>query len=155
MFLKNKIFVMQLLILIFFSACMMIRPLEIKESPQIQVKDISFTAIKLSLTVKVRNPNFFPIKIGKSQLQLEMDKIPLGEISLPEKTKLLPYISRELQIPVQVGLSGVMPKVLAIITTSDKLTLSLRVKGNTSVRGLFMSKNMEIDSVFEIKFRNK
>ncbi|MBN2664677.1 MAG: LEA type 2 family protein [Bacteroidales bacterium] len=102
------------------------------------------------LFVEVDNPNFYPIKIVESDIDVYVDNTHLGKIKGIHKIKIPSKGPSIVEIPVKVNIADIIFNVGNIFDLVKNQQTELRISGTITAKALFIKKTIQIDEVSEI-----
>jgi LEA14-like dessication related protein len=99
----------------------------------------------INLTIKLNNPNFFPINISESDLDIYMDGTHLGLINSDLNVKLAANSESVVEIPIEVNILDLIFNVPNIWSLFKAEEVTFRFKGTITGKTIIGQKEFEID----------
>lgn len=135
-------FFLALLFSISINGCITYKPVSIKEIKSVELLNNDISSGKLSLSLRVANPNNYPIKIKKYDLHGYLNNQDLGPVLVDEKTVL----KRNSEEDYRLTLSPDVEKILEVLPSLVfKGSGEIALKGSVKVKALFLSRKFNIN----------
>lgn len=135
------------------QSCVVFKDLEYKGIESYSVDNISMTGIKLTLNVKISNPNWFKIKAKGGSLVVKANNMDLGTFSLTDevvlKKKSEGVVNVKIESKFKSLLGGGIMGLLSMATNGGKVDIN--IEGHIRASALGMSKNIPISTTETIE----
>lgn len=135
------------------QSCVVFKDLEYKGIESYSVDNISMTGIKLTLNVKISNPNWFKIKAKGGSLVVKANNMDLGTFSLTDevvlKKKSEGVVNVKIESKFKSLLGGGIMGLLSMATNGGKVDIN--IEGHIKASALGMSKNIPISTTETIE----
>lgn len=133
-----------ILMLIFLTGCY-------KQVDFVGLKSASYSNTNsngnILLYVEVDNPNFYPIKIVESDLDIYINNNHLGKIKGTHKIKISSKGTSIVEIPIKINVADVIFNVGNIFDLVKNEDTELRISGSITAKALFIKKIIQIDEI--------
>ncbi|NNE56243.1 MAG: LEA type 2 family protein [Flavobacteriales bacterium] len=70
------------------SSCSMYKEVEVQDITDVRVMEFSEEKVSAEVDLKVKNPNWYGVKLVKSEVYLELNGAHVGDMKLQEKVKI-------------------------------------------------------------------
>ncbi|HYG37576.1 MAG TPA: LEA type 2 family protein [Cytophagales bacterium] len=153
---QNKTFIpLYLSIILFFgftlNGCITYKPVQIKEIQSIEPANNDILSGKLIVNLRVANPNNYPIKVKKYDLNAFVNNTNLGRIEAGKKIVLKGNSDRSYQLTF-------VPDMHQVINILPSLVLKgsgvVALKGNVRIKSLFLSRTFSVDLKKKVSARD-
>lgn len=142
-----------LCLILSMQSCVVFKDLEYKGIESYSVDNISMTGIKLTLNVKISNPNWFKIKAKGGSLVVKANNMDLGTFSLTDevvlKKKSEGVVNVKIESKFKSLLGGGIMGLLSMATNGGKVDIN--IEGHIRASALGMSKNIPISTTETIE----
>lgn len=142
-----------LCLILSMQSCVVFKDLEYKGIESYSVDNISMTGIKLTLNVKISNPNWFKIKAKGGSLVVKANNMDLGTFSLTDevvlKKKSEGVVNVKIESKFKSLLGGGIMGLLSMATNGGKVDIN--IEGHIKASALGMSKNIPISTTETIE----
>lgn len=140
-------------LIISMQSCVVFKDLEYKGIENYTVDEVSMSGIKLTLNVKISNPNWFKIKAKGGSLVVKANDMDLGTFSLSDevilKKKSEGVVKVKIESKFKSLLGGGLMGILSMATNGGKMNLN--IEGHIKASALGMSKNIPISTTETIE----
>jgi LEA14-like dessication related protein len=140
-------------LVIILQSCIAFKDLEYKGIDSYKVEEISMSGLKLSLSVKIENPNWFNIKAKGGEIDVKLGGNSLGkfslidEVILPKKSDGIVTVRIESKFKSLLG--GGMIGIMSMLRSGGETEIELN--GYIKARALGVVKKIPISSKEKIK----
>jgi LEA14-like dessication related protein len=139
-----------------FSSCSLYEDVEF-----LGVQDYSFaqmegSQIKASITFKINNPNFYSIKLKKSDFEIFLDNDKLGSASMLEDMKIIKKKEGEYTLNLAMQESELKNSIIPLLKKAfSKKTVTFRIKGRVKAKvwGV-LGKKFDINEAEEVSIQD-
>jgi|TARA_B100000795_G_C22788410_1_gene435731 LEA14-like dessication related protein len=140
-------------IVFLLQSCIAFKDLEYKGIDSYEVEEISMSGVKLSLSVKIENPNWFKIKARGGEIDVKLGGNSLGkfmladEVILPKKSDgvILVRVESKFKSFLGGGLIGIM----SMIQNGGEVEIEL--EGHIKAHALGVTKKIPISTKEKIR----
>lgn len=137
-----------LFISVLLSSCSSFRQPEFRGSEGVKFEERDGNKIKLTAGVKIYNPNWFGVKIKRSNLDVYVENQYMGKVYLEKKVKLKAKRESSLIFPILFEMEdGAM---LTVLRYAKAENVSIRFTGKAKAGIFIFSKKFEIDQTKKI-----
>lgn len=135
------------------QSCVAFKDLEYKGIDSYKVEEISMSGVKLSLSVKIENPNWFKIKARGGEIDVKLGGNSLGKFSLMDEV-ILPkksdgVITVRIESKFKSLLGGGLIGIMSMIRSGGETEIEL--KGHIKAHALGITKKIPISSKEKIE----
>jgi LEA14-like dessication related protein len=149
--LPKRTLLFPVLLLFMISSCAVQAP-EFMGSEGFKMEKMDGKEIRFTAGIKVKNPNWFGIKIKKSMLDVYVEDQLMGQVQLEKKVKLKAKRENSLTLPLKAILEdGAM---ITMMRYASKENVNVRIKGKVKGGIWIFSKKIEIDEKRQVSGRN-
>lgn len=142
-----------IVLILSMQSCVVFKDLEYKGIENYTVDEVSMSGIKLTLNVKISNPNWFKIKAKGGALAIKANDISLGTFSLSDEVVLEKKSEGVVKVKIESKfkslLSGGLMGILSMATSGGKMDLN--IEGHIKASALGMTKNIPISTTETIQ----
>ncbi len=135
-----------------FNSCAMYKIVDIGSVSDVDFKGIKNNIISLDISLPIKNPNLYSIKIKSVNLDLYVNDKLFGKIKNNNNIKFAAKSNNTYSLPVDVEMKSVLSGALQMINLSNSKNIKVRIKGNVKARGLIFVKKIEVDENSIIEF---
>jgi LEA14-like dessication related protein len=135
-------------VIISLQSCLAFKDLKFKGINNYKVGEFSLSGIKLNLSVKLENPNWFAIKAKGGEVHIKANEVSLGSfkiakaVKIPKKSNGIVNIEIESKFKNILG-SGVM-SLISILSNGGKF--KIEIDGFVKASALGISKKVKIST---------
>jgi LEA14-like dessication related protein len=135
-------------VIISLQSCLAFKDLKFKGINNCKVGEFSLSGIKLNLSVKLENPNWFAIKAKGGEVHIKANEVSLGSfkiaraVKIPKKSNGIVNIEIESKFKNILG-SGVM-SLISILSNGGKF--KIEIDGFVKASALGISKKVKIST---------
>lgn len=135
-----------LLLVIVMSSCNIYKDLEVSEVRDLRLTEMSREGVKAEIDVDIYNPNFYNVKLVKSDVDLFLNDKPVGKVLLSEKLVIEKKKEQLYTIVVYSDLEDLGSSFMEMLI-SAMLFKKIHVKADGELRGkaLFIGRNVGIN----------
>jgi len=146
---RSSLFVtLSLLTVLLFSSCRsMLNEVEVSDIRSFEVKKIEGNLVRLNLSVQVKNPNLFPIKLSKGDFRLHNGEKLVAKLSQPEMLTLRARTDSLYLMPVDVELVDPMNGILSVLRLFAGGTSRFTLQGEAVVRSRFVRRTLSVEGL--------
>ena len=124
-----------LLMMITLSSCTLYEDVEFLGVQDYGFERIENSQIKASITFKINNPNFYSIKLKKSDFELFLDDDLLGKAEMLESLKIKKKTEGEYTLYLALDESELKKSVVPLLKKAfSKKTITFRIKGKAHAK---------------------
>tara|TARA_B110000211_G_scaffold234601_1_gene305035 strand:- start:4036 stop:4497 length:462 start_codon:yes stop_codon:yes gene_type:complete len=140
-------------LIVLLQSCIAFKDLEYKGIDSYKVEEISMKGLKLSLSVKIENPNWFNIKAKGGEIDVKLGGNSLGkfslidEVILPKKSDGIVTVRIESKFKSLLG--GGIIGIMSMLRSGGETEIELN--GYIKARALGVVKKIPISSKEKIK----
>jgi LEA14-like dessication related protein len=149
---RSKLSVLFLLVIL-LQSCIVFKDLEYKGIDSYKVEEISMSGFKLSLSIKIENPNWFNIKAKGGEIDVKLGGNSLGKFSLIDEV-ILPkrsdgVVTVRIESKFKSLLGGGIIGIMSLLRSGGETEIEL--DGYVKARALGVVKKVPISSKEKIK----
>jgi LEA14-like dessication related protein len=132
-----------------FFGCKTPQALVYQDVKHIALQKASLQEVKLSGDVQLYNPNNFAVKLKKADIDVYVNAIHAGKVSVAQKTLIARRDTFLLPVVVAVDMKNVLPNALQLLVNKD---IMLRLTGaiKAGKHGVYISVPVNYDSKLDI-----
>lgn len=124
------------------NGCITYKPIQIKEIRSVEPVNNDFSSGKFILSLRVANPNNYPIKIKKYNLHAFLNNNDLGQVEVGEKIVLRKNSDEDYSLTFSPDVQKIMDVLPTLIFKGSG---DVALKGSVKVKALFLSKSFDVD----------
>lgn len=145
---RNKVssLILPLIAVLLFSACSIIKPVEILEINNFKVADDKSRGLSINATLKLFNPNRVNLTLNHSDIDVYAEGIYLGKVLIPEKTLIPGKQSFDVHFSLAVSLPNLLTAGKQVLAKFKTGSFELSFKGKLNVSYRSFTKEFLIDS---------
>ncbi len=120
---------------LFFASCATLKQPEFVSYEGVKMGKIDVKQVSFTLSLKLKNPNSYALKVKKNELSLSIDAGKIGTITLDKQVKLPRKKETIVDLPLRVSLEkGALLRMMTFnLQDSIKLNLDGDVRGGISI----------------------
>jgi LEA14-like dessication related protein len=142
-----------LLILLSFSSCFTIKPLEFKRTENIS-SSRSDTAFEMTFDLAMHNPNNVSIRLSKLETEVTIDDLPLGKAGLKNQVRLTRNSDFSLPVSAHASLLDLLNlSGIGLNLYLGKQSATATIKGNMTLKKFIFSRKIQFE--YKEKIDNK
>jgi len=130
---------------ILLSGCLNYEDIKIIKINEVNYEELKGGVLKLAITARVDNPNFFDVKITDANMVLQIQDRVLGNVSQVEKVTLSGRSEKDYTIRVSIELKEMLTNALSTYRTLMNDPKSLNLSGTVHVKSFLYSKTLKVD----------
>lgn len=124
-------------------SCIPFKPVEVTEISSVNFEKASITSPQIDVTLKIKNPNFYKIKVKDINLEGFVSGQSLGRVGVDTKDVFIPKKSEEkYTITLKADVAKVLAALPSVMFTQSAI---VGLKGNIEVKALLFKKKVPID----------
>jgi LEA14-like dessication related protein len=131
-----------LLFALFLSGCKSFQPVEVGKPTDLRVASISGSKVNLKISVPIKNPNIYSIRVTHIQASAYINKAKVGEITNRENIRLDSRSDEIHDLKLDVDISSLFSTGLNITGIMKKGEVDFSIKGDLTTRTLFYQKTV-------------
>ena len=139
-----------LLTSLLFTSCIEYEDVEFLGVENYSIDKVSSDDVKITLHMKIENPNTYNIKVKKSILNLYLNDKKLGKAIMQEDVKLMKKSTEVHQIAVVATVKDLSKGLLSSLGMLFGKTADLRIQGDVKAKAFGIGKTFEVDFTQEI-----
>jgi len=129
-------------ILLLTGACASFQPVEVGEPSNLEVSSLSGSKVHLKISLPIKNPNIYRIKVTRIRADAFINESKAGEITSTEKISL-PARSDELhRLKLDVNFSDLLDSGISVIEIMRKGKLDMKIQGSLTTRSFLYKKEI-------------
>lgn len=143
--------VFALVAMVLLHSCTLYKEVEVLEVYNVEVKEFSQELVEVEVELLVDNPNWYKIKIIKSDLDLLLNSKDIGTLELAKKV-VVPKKSKSVQkISIYTDYDDLKENFLKnVLTLLFARKTEFQATGYVKAKGLFIAKKIPVDVKQEI-----
>ena len=134
-----------LFILIAFSFCSCLRPVEFIGISGFNVTEVKKEYVQLEVLAKIKNPNSFQFKIVDSDLHLKVNHADLGPVENLNKVIIPGNSEQNHKFVFKVQMGKLKSQILQLVSSFLHQKFDIELTGDIKVRWLIFSKRIPIN----------
>jgi len=143
-----------LMVILSAAACKPLDPVEVGQPKDLKLAGLSDQQVNLHLSVPIRNPNFYRIKVTQIRATAYINDSKAGNISNQEIIKLPANSDQVHQLKLMVSFSDLLESGLSAMEIIRKGALDLKLEGNLTVRSFLYKKDVPFTRNKTLKLNN-
>ncbi|MGE4568647.1 MAG: LEA type 2 family protein [Bacteroidales bacterium] len=137
-----------LLLALLFSSCRsMLNEVEVSDIRSFEVKKMEGNLLRLDLSVQVKNPNYFSMKLSKGDFRLHNGDKLVAKLSQPEMLTLRARSDSLYVMPVDVELVDPMSGILSVLRMFAGGTSRFTLQGQAVVKSRFVRRTLSVEGL--------
>lgn len=137
-----------LLIALLFSSCRsMLNEVEVSDIRSFEVKKMEGNLLRLDLSVQVKNPNYFSMKLSKGDFRLHNGEKLVAKLTQPEMLTLRARSDSLYIMPVDVELVDPMSGILSVLRMFAGGTSRFTLQGQAVVKSRFVRRTLSVEGL--------
>jgi LEA14-like dessication related protein len=145
--------ILPLIAVLLFSACSIIKPVEILEISNFKVADDKSRGISINASLKLFNPNRVNLTLNHSDIDVYAEGIYLGKVLIPEKTIIPGKQSFDVHFSLAISLPNLLTAGRQVINKFKTGAFDLSFKGKLNVSYRSFTKEFIVDSSQTVKLK--
>lgn len=138
------------------TSCVTYKDVEFVSFDTISIENLSFTGVDVGVTVTIKNPNNYKIKIVDSDIDLFIGDNNLGKIVVPEKLVFDRKVEKQQTFVVETGLSKISKSaIFSLMAILNKEGVRVKAKGTFKAKAFAVGKTFLIDFEDDVKMEGK
>lgn len=128
------------------TSCTSLQPITIQKINGAQLGKISLKGIQAKISADVLNPNKIGLNIYKASLNVKINNIDLGVVTIPDKIKIKPNGNHPCDFTANADFPALtMPLVTQAMALKDAKSVNVEIKGTVTVGKFLIRKTFPID----------
>lgn len=141
----KRLFYLGFVAVIAMSSCTMYQDVEVLEVNDVRVTEFSNEVIRAEVDLKVKNPNWYAIRLTKSEVDLTVNENELGKLNLGEKVKLAPKAVSYNTLKVEADYEDISGNFLQnMLGLIFKPKIDFKAEGYIKAKALIFGKKVPI-----------
>lgn len=129
-----------LVFLISAGSCQITQPVEVGEPTDLKIESMTGQTVKIKISLPIKNPNIFRIKVTRIQADALINDVKAGEITSQEAIKLSAGTNKVHDLRLKVKLSELIGSGLPVMEIMRKGKVDLSIKGSLTASSFLYNK---------------
>jgi LEA14-like dessication related protein len=134
-----------------FTSCLEYEDVEFMGVDDYTIDQVSASEVKITLKMKVKNPNSYNIKIKKSSFDIFLNDKELGETRMKDDVKLLKNSTDVYEVEFVSNLKDLSKGIFSSLGMLLGGSSKLRIKGEAKAKAFGIGKKFDVDFIQDIK----
>jgi len=141
-----------ILVIVLFSACM--QPIKIGQIKNFKINELSADAIKTQVTLTVKNPNFFGIKMIESDLTLMVNAKNLGPVKFEDDLEIPANSEKEYIVKIILEKPDYLNTFVTFLSILSQKKAKVKLEGTITAKSMIFTKEVKISEENTIEIFN-
>lgn len=142
---NSRLLIVNLFILLVFSSCTFIKPVQITKIKSVQIEKLSVSSAKLNLEIQIENPNPVKITVTDIMLKVKAENELLGTINETDNIIIAPKSHETIKVKLNVSFSNVISKAFKIVKILSGSDAEISLNGTIQTKAFFIKRTIDIN----------
>jgi LEA14-like dessication related protein len=150
---KKFLFLPLIFLLLLVTSCNLYKDVEVSEVKDLRMTEIGKDGMEAEIEVDIYNPNFYNVKLVKSDVDLFLNGKPVGKVTLSEKVVIKKKTEQRYTIIVNSDLEGLSTSFFeTLISALLFRKVHVKADGDLRAKALFIGRDVgiEVDQQVEL-----
>lgn len=141
-------------VLLATGACSSLQPVEVGEPSNLEVSSLSGSKVNLKLSLSIKNPNIYRIKVTSIRADAYINDTKAGEITNKENISLPARSDQVHRLKLDVNFSDLVGSGISVMEILRKGKLDMKIKGSLTTRSFLYKKEIPFSRQKSLNLNN-